>query len=321
MRLRVSLFFLIPFVLSCSIQKINKPSSEARELKLPFEKKDYPDSNKTISVISNAIGTNLNSLKSQALADAQFNIAQRSISLVQSHLKLQLSNSEELSENNSKLNSISKSNVFVNKIILKDSKFFIKENGKYEYWAVFSINLDDVIKILNIKANLNLDKDFYKSAIDKDFQLNLSKKEKKINKNTLENILKEKGLENKIVAESKKYLGVPYVWGGDNPEMGFDCSGYVQWVLNESLGLYIPRTSKQQYNYFKSKISKKLKTIKSGDILFFKTNGSEVSHVAIAIDKYKFIHAPNSRSVIKIDSLKGYWEDKFLEGFNLKDNI
>lgn len=319
MRLRVSLFFLIPFVLSCSIQNINKASSEARELKLPFEKKDYPDSNKTISVISNAIGTNLNSLKSQALADAQFNIAQRAISLVKSHLELQLSNSEELSENNSKLNSISKSNVFVNKIILKDSKFFIKENGKYEYWAVFSINLDDVIKILNIKANLNLDKDFYKSVIDKDFKLTLDDDEIQTNKKAPENILIETGLVDKIIAESKKYIGVPYVWGGDDPLTGFDCSGYVQWVLNEAMGIRIPRTSKQQYEYFKSKTANGINNIKPGDILFFRTISSPVSHVGIAINNNTFIHAPNSNSKIRIDALEGYWTKKFIRGFNIID--
>jgi cell wall-associated NlpC family hydrolase len=320
MKLRVSLFFLIPLVLGCSVQNINRASSEVYEIKLPFEKKDYPDTNKAISVITNAVGTNLNSIKSQALADAQFNISQRAISLVQSHLKLLLSNSNELSESSTKLNSISKSNVFANKITLVDTKSFVKENGKYEYWAVFSVDLEDITKIINKKVNLNLKKDFYKSVMDRDFQLTLSENQNEINKNTSENILKGEGLANKIIVESKKYIGMPYVWGGNDPLTGFDCSGYLQWVLNESLGLHIPRTSKQQYKYFKSKTAKNLVEIIPGDILFFKTISSPVSHVGIALNKKYFIHAPNSNSKIRIDRLTEYWSKKFVAGYEINSN-
>ncbi|MDC1375105.1 C40 family peptidase [Polaribacter sp.] len=318
MKLRVSLFLLLPLVFGCSVQNNNRVS-KVYELKVPFKKKDYPDTNKSISIISNAKGTNLNSLKSQALADAQFNIAQRAISLIKSHLELQLSNSNELSESNTKLSSISKSNVFANKIKLVDTKSFIKENGKYEYWAVFSIDLDDVTKIINQKANLNLKEDFYKSVIDKDFKLTLDDNESQTNKKAPENILIETGLADKIIAESKKYIGVPYVWGGDDPLTGFDCSGYVQWVFNEAMGISIPRTSKQQYEYFKSKTAKSIKNIKPGDILFFRTTSSPVSHVGIAINSKTFIHAPNSNSKIRIDALEGYWMKKFIRGFNISD--
>ena len=105
-------------------------------------------------------------------------------------------------------------------------------------------------------------------------------------------------------------MGVPYVWGGENPEEGFDCSGYVQWVLKESIDFYLPRTSKQQHSFFKNQKSKTITQIDSGDILFFKTIGQNVSHVAIAINKNTFIHAPNVDSSIRIDDLKGYWKDK-----------
>ena len=41
-----------------------------------------------------------------------------------------------------------------------------------------------------------------------------------------------------MLEEAEKYLGTPYVWGGSTPETGFDCSGYVCWVLNESAGMW-----------------------------------------------------------------------------------
>lgn len=91
----------------------------------------------------------------------------------------------------------------------------------------------------------------------------------------------------------------------------------MQWVLKESVGLYIPRTSINQYNFLKSKKSKGLDEIKAGDILFFKIMGSEVSHVGIALDNNTFIHAPNSDSFIREEKLEGYWKNRFLEGFEI----
>jgi len=203
--------------------------------------------------------------------------------------------------------------------VLVENKSFIKDNCKYDYWAVFSVSLEDVIKIINKKADLNLDKDFYKSAIDKDFKLSVEKDKSKglIKDSTYGATLSDTNINNKIIEESKKYIGVPYVWGGEDPKTGFDCSGYVQWVLKESIDLYIPRTSIQQYDFLKSKTAKGLSQIKAGDILFFKTMGSLVSHVGIALDNETFIHAPNSDSLIREDKLEGYWEDKFVSGFNL----
>ena len=314
MRLKISAFLLFIVLGSCSVQQKHVEQT-SKEVQLPFNKKNYPDTNESFYVISNAIGTNLNTVKSLALADAQFNLSQRAISIIESHLNSELSNANELSKSKTRLNSVSKSNVFANQIALIDSKSFIKDNGKYEYWAVFSVDLDEVTKIINKKANLNLQKDFYKSAIDKDFQLSVKEKKNSREDEVSKSTLNESDLADKIITESKKYIGVPYVWGGENPETGFDCSGYVQWVLNESLGLYIPRTSKQQYNFFKSKIAKSLKTIKSGDILFFKTISSPVSHVGIAINNKSFIHAPNSDSKIRIDELEGYWTNRFVAGY------
>ena len=99
----------------------------------------------------------------------------------------------------------------------------------------------------------------------------------------------------KITAEINKYLGVPYLWGGDNPN-AFDCSGLVQWTLKKSLDLTIPRTTNQQYNYWKKIISNQYQNLKEGDLVYFKTFGNNpVSHVGIFIGNNNFIHSPKKK--------------------------
>ena len=103
----------------------------------------------------------------------------------------------------------------------------------------------------------------------------------------------------KITAEINKYLGVPYLWGGDNPN-AFDCSGLVQWTLKKSLDLTIPRTTNQQYNYWKKIISNQYQNLKEGDLVYFKTFGNNpVSHVGIFIGNNNFIHSPKKNDVVK----------------------
>lgn len=122
----------------------------------------------------------------------------------------------------------------------------------------------------------------------------------------------------KITAEINKYLGVPYLWGGDNPN-AFDCSGLVQWTLKKSLDLSIPRTTNQQYNYWKKLISNQFQNLKEGDLVYFKTFGSNpVSHVGIFIGNNTFIHSPKKNDVVKKASLNsGYWRSKLVGFLNI----
>ncbi|MBQ2854560.1 MAG: C40 family peptidase [Oscillospiraceae bacterium] len=111
-----------------------------------------------------------------------------------------------------------------------------------------------------------------------------------------------------ILAEAKKYLGTPYVYGGASPA-GFDCSGFVYYVLKQ-LGFSPYRTPASQYNQG-TYISKD--NLQVGDIVFFAgTYASGISHVGIYAGNGQFIHSPNSRSTVSYSDLtSGYWAQHY----------
>ena len=111
-----------------------------------------------------------------------------------------------------------------------------------------------------------------------------------------------------ILAEAKKYLGCPYAAGGASPS-GFDCSGFVYYVLKQ-LGCSPYRTPASQYQMGTS-VSKS--DLQVGDLVFFYgTYASSISHVGIYAGNGQFIHAPNSRSTVSYSSLtSGYWANHY----------
>jgi cell wall-associated NlpC family hydrolase len=100
--------------------------------------------------------------------------------------------------------------------------------------------------------------------------------------------------------------GIPYRLGGSDLG-GFDCSGFVQYVLARH-AVPMPRTVAEQFE-----VGDRPRDVEPGDLVFFQTIGSKASHVGIAVDEFSFVHAPNSRGVVRIDRLDApYWSDKFL---------
>ncbi len=89
-----------------------------------------------------------------------------------------------------------------------------------------------------------------------------------------------------VVAEARKYLGTPYVWGGTDPAKGLDCSGLVQLVY-KNLGYDLPRVSYQQAT--EGRAVNGLANAKPGDLLAF---GSPVHHIAIYVGDGKMIEEP-----------------------------
>lgn len=114
-------------------------------------------------------------------------------------------------------------------------------------------------------------------------------------------------LANQIIANAKKHLGTPYVWGGDGPG-GFDCSGFTQYILAQS-GIKLPRNTADQYK-IGTYVSKT--NLRPGDLVFLaNTYRSGISHVGIYIGDGNFIHASSSKGVT-ISSLSGsYYQQHY----------
>ena len=112
-----------------------------------------------------------------------------------------------------------------------------------------------------------------------------------------------------MLQEAEKYLGTPYVWGGSTPETGFDCSGYVCWVLNES-GWDVGRTTANGLWQQSTKISEA--EAKPGDLVFFEgtydTPGA--SHVGIYVGDGMMISAGDPIKYSNIHS--SYWDGHLL---------
>ena len=110
-----------------------------------------------------------------------------------------------------------------------------------------------------------------------------------------------------IISTARNFMGVPYVFGGTTPK-GFDCSGLLQYVFKMN-GVSIPRLADEQYKLGKSA---KISQLTAGDLVFFTTYTSGVSHCGIYVGDRKFLHASSSKGV-KIDSLDDdYWKKRFV---------
>jgi cell wall-associated NlpC family hydrolase len=100
-----------------------------------------------------------------------------------------------------------------------------------------------------------------------------------------------------MVDSATSMIGQPYRYGGDAPG-GFDCSGLVSYAA-ASAGLRVPRTAADQMEIGKPV---PLNELRAGDLIFMHLSGKEL-HVAIALDRQLFVHAPSSGGRVRIDSL------------------
>jgi cell wall-associated NlpC family hydrolase len=105
------------------------------------------------------------------------------------------------------------------------------------------------------------------------------------------------------VSVALKYLGVPYVWGGEDPS-GFDCSGLTSYVYRE-IGISIPRTSREQYRVGAFIAASELDKLQPGDLVFFGYGGDpdRVHHVGMYVGDGDFIHAPGTGDRVSVTSL------------------
>lgn len=116
-----------------------------------------------------------------------------------------------------------------------------------------------------------------------------------------------------IVKYAQKFLGTPYVWGGNSLTSGVDCSGLVQQVY-KNFGLNVSRTTFTQIGEGKAVGQNELQ---AGDMIFFDTDRSVKGpdHVGIYVGNGKFIHAPRPGKSVEIaDMRSGYYQKLFMGG-------
>ena len=112
-----------------------------------------------------------------------------------------------------------------------------------------------------------------------------------------------------LINNAMQLIGVRYRWGGNTPQSGLDCSGFVRYVFNDTFGFLLPRKSAQM-----SKVGLQIRKdeLQPGDLVFFNTMRHAFSHVGIYVGDNKFIHAPSKGKSIRVDDMtKVYWEKRY----------
>ena len=112
-----------------------------------------------------------------------------------------------------------------------------------------------------------------------------------------------------LVVTAMGFLGVPYRRGGNSAETGFDCSGFVRSMFEQTRGLLLPRRAVEQAAHT-TRIDKK--DLQPGDLVFFNTMRRAFSHVGIYVGDGKFIHSPRSGSEVRVEDMhQSYWQRRF----------
>ena len=114
---------------------------------------------------------------------------------------------------------------------------------------------------------------------------------------------------NAVLMRAIGLVGTPYLYGGNTPQSGFDCSGLVAYVYRDMLDLRLPRTSRELAQVQGPRIAPEL--LATADLVFFGSKGS-VSHVGIYVGEGRFVHAPSTGGTVRLDRLDGpYWRDHY----------
>src|SRR6476620_2705165 len=111
----------------------------------------------------------------------------------------------------------------------------------------------------------------------------------------------------RVLNTADRYLGVPYVWGGNTPD-GFDCSGFTKYVFARN-GVTLPRTSREQAHVGDG-VPLDFGAMRAGDLLLFAEPGEAISHVAIYVGSGRIIHASSAMggvNYLDLDGSYGAW--------------
>jgi hypothetical protein len=112
-----------------------------------------------------------------------------------------------------------------------------------------------------------------------------------------------------ISIQAMSLVGVPYRWGGNTPDSGFDCSGLVRYVVLRAASVNLPRTTADMSTRGESIEPDE---VAPGDLIFFNTTGRAHSHVGIYVGKLRFVNAPSTGGTVRLDYLTNpYWAKRF----------
>lgn len=116
-----------------------------------------------------------------------------------------------------------------------------------------------------------------------------------------------------VIRLLQQQIGKPYVWGGETPEEGFDCSGLVFYAFNPVLSRTLPRTANGMY-HDRTLRHIRQDNLRRGDLVFFNINQRPgADHVGVYLGDGQFIEAPRTGLNIRISQLSdAFWQDHYL---------
>lgn len=112
-----------------------------------------------------------------------------------------------------------------------------------------------------------------------------------------------------VLLSALSLSGTPYKFGGNSPETGFDCSGFVRYVFSQAANLTLPHGARAI-----SQLGKSIPVdqLQPGDLVFFNTLKKTFSHVGIYVGEGRFIHAPSNGGGVHIVNMnEAYWAKRF----------
>lgn len=114
-----------------------------------------------------------------------------------------------------------------------------------------------------------------------------------------------------LVVAALAFLDLPYRGGGSSAAEGFDCSGFTRHIFGLTLGLVLPRRVDDQAGA-RGLIPVARDELKPGDLVFFNTLRRSFSHVGIYVGDGRFVHAPRSGAVVRVEDMRtAYWQRRF----------
>lgn len=114
-----------------------------------------------------------------------------------------------------------------------------------------------------------------------------------------------------ITSYARSLIGIQYKYGGNSPDTGFDCSGFVDHVFRHTAGIKLPRSS-----HAISRVGREIgrDDLRAGDLVFFNTLHTRFSHVGIYLGGDRFIHAPSSGGSVRIEDMRDTYWNKHYDG-------